>query len=65
MKNNVGNIDRIFRIVVGLAAIGLGIYFESWWGAIGVVPLFTAFMRWCPAYVPCGLSTCRTKTTEN
>ena len=57
MKPNVGGGDRIFRIVVGLVAIGAGIYFKSWWGALGLLPLLTGVFRWCPAYVPFGTST--------
>ena len=58
MKLNVGNIDRTVRIAAGGAIIGLGVYFESWWGAVGLVPLVTAFVRWCPAYSIFGISSC-------
>lgn len=61
MKPNVGGFDRIFRFVVGLALIGAGIYYKAWWGAIGVIPLFTATVNWCPLYLPLGISTCATK----
>jgi Protein of unknown function (DUF2892) len=54
---NVGKVDRIIRIVAGLAIIGAGVVLHSWWGAIGVVPLATGFLRWCPAYVPVGINT--------
>lgn len=64
MKPNVGTIDRIFRVIVGLAIVGAGVYFQSWWGAIGLVPVFTAAFGYCPAYVPFGLSTCATKTAD-
>lgn len=57
MKQNIGSIDRILRLVVGLAVIGWGIYAKNWWGAIGVIPLFTALINWCPAYTLFGLST--------
>jgi len=57
MKANVGGIDRILRIVVGLAVIGWGIYSKNWLGAIGAIPLFTGLINWCPAYVPFGIST--------
>jgi hypothetical protein len=57
MKQNVGGIDRILRLVVGLAVIAWGIYAKNWWGAIGVIPLFTALINWCPAYTLFGLST--------
>ncbi|HDK38192.1 MAG TPA: DUF2892 domain-containing protein [Thiolapillus brandeum] len=57
MKANVGGIDKILRIVIGLALIGWGIYAQNWWGAVGVIPLFTALANWCPAYSIFGLST--------
>jgi hypothetical protein len=60
MKTNVGNIDRKVRIIAGLLIIGLGVYFQSWWGVIGAVPLLTAFIRWCPAYSILGISSCGT-----
>ena len=61
MRCNVGKTDRIIRILIGLAVIGVGVYFKSWWGAIGVIPLFTAAIGWCPAYSPFGISTCGEK----
>ncbi|MGA8172507.1 MAG: DUF2892 domain-containing protein [Methylocystis sp.] len=61
MTRNVGGIDRILRIVLGLALIGatLAGYLPAW-GWIGVVPLATALVGWCPAYVPFGVKTCKT-----
>ncbi len=61
MNRNVGSADRIVRVVLGLAIIGAGIVTKSWWGAIGIVPLFTAAIGWCPAYLPFGISTCATR----
>ncbi len=61
MKQNVGGADRIVRLVLGAAIVGAGIYFKSWWGAIGIVPLVTAALGVCPAYLPLGLSTCAAK----
>lgn len=58
MKPNVGGIDRAFRIAVGLTVIGIGIYFKSWWGALGLMPLLSGVFRWCPMYVPFGTTTC-------
>jgi hypothetical protein len=58
MKPNIGNIDRTLRIVAGLALLGTGYYFKAWWGLVGIIPLVTAFVRFCPAYVPFGWSTC-------
>ncbi|MEQ3682509.1 DUF2892 domain-containing protein [Alcanivorax sp.] len=60
MKTNVGNTDRLFRLVLGVVIVALGVVFQSWWGAIGIIPLLTATMRWCPAYLPFGISTCKT-----
>jgi predicted RND superfamily exporter protein len=61
MKKNVGSIDRIFRIVLAIIVFALGIIFQSWWGLLGLIPLFTAFFSWCPAYLPFGISTCKVK----
>lgn len=57
MTCNMGSTDRILRGIVGLAIIGAGFYFRSWWGLIGLVPLGTAFMGFCPAYAPFGIRT--------
>lgn len=59
MKCNVGKTDRIIRVVIGLCMIAAGVYFQSWLGAIGIVPLATAALGWCPAYVPFGISSCK------
>ena len=50
MIKNVGKVDRYTRITFGIAAIGAGLFFQSWWGSLGLVPLVTEFIRWCPAY---------------
>lgn len=61
MNKNIGGIDRILRIVVGLALIGLTLTgVIGLWGWIGVVPLATAAIGWCPAYLPFGIKTCKT-----
>ncbi|MEA3273861.1 MAG: DUF2892 domain-containing protein [Pseudomonadota bacterium] len=57
MTKNVGGIDRILRILAGLALIGWGFYAQNWWGAIGAVPLLTGLIGWCPMYLPLKLST--------
>jgi len=59
MKNS-GGIDRILRVVVGLAVVGWGVYAQNWWGVVGAVPLLTGLMGWCPAYTLLGLNTCPT-----
>jgi hypothetical protein len=59
MKTNIGGIDRILRIVVGLVLIALAATGTvGWWGYIGVVPLLTGVFRFCPAYTLLGVNTC-------
>ena len=57
MKCNVGTIDRLMRIVVGLIIAILGVWFDSWWGLVGLVPLGTGLFKFCPLYVPFKIST--------
>ena len=59
MKLNVGGIDRILRILVGLALIGATLAgMIGVWGWIGVVPLLTGTFKFCPAYSMFGMNTC-------
>jgi len=62
MKTNVGSIDRIVRILAGLGLIGAALAgIIGPWGWIGVIPLATGIFRFCPAYLPFGISSCHTK----
>ena len=62
MKANVGGIDRVLRIVVGLTLIAMAITGAvGAWGWIGVVLVATGLIGWCPAYLPFGLSSCRVR----
>jgi len=62
MKSNVGGVDRMIRIVAGVALIGLAATGTvGLWGWIGVVPLATGLMGWCPPYAILGISTCSMK----
>jgi len=61
MKCNVGKVDRAIRIIIGLAIIVLGIVFQSWLGLIGIIPLLTGLIRWCPLYIPFKISTDKKK----
>ena len=62
MKNNVGGIDKILRIVVGIALITLtALGVVGGWGWIGVVPLLTGLSGVCPAYSLLGMNTCPVK----
>ena len=59
MKANVGGIDRILRIVAGLALIALAATGTvGAWGWIGVVPVLTGVFRFCPFYTLLGMNTC-------
>ena len=62
MTPNVGLLDRLARVVVGLGLLYMAIQGHVW-GWLGVVPLATALMGFCPAYLPFGLSTCSSKTS--
>ena len=58
MERNVGSIDKIVRIVVGLALIALVFVGpKTAWGWIGIVPLLTVALGWCPLYTVLGLRT--------
>lgn len=59
MNANVGGIDKTLRIVAGLGIIGWGVATQNYWGAVGLVPLGTALINWCPAYLPFGISSAK------
>ena len=62
MTQNVGGIDRILRIIVGLGLISLVfIGPQTPWGWLGLIPLGTALLGWCPPYALLGISTCPRK----
>ena len=68
MKINVGNADKTIRIVLGIVIIALGFYYESYWGAIGLIPLITGIIGTCPIYSLFNLSTApgsKTKTKQS
>lgn len=62
MKSNVGGIDKILRIVVGLILISLVFIVPTPWGWIGLVPLATALINFCPLYPLLGINTCKGNT---
>jgi len=61
MKKNVGSIDRIIRLILGLIIIAWGIVDENYLGLIGIVPLLTGFLNWCPFYIPLKISTVKSR----
>ena len=65
MTANVGGIDRILRIVAGLALIALAVTgVVGAWGYLGVIPLATGVFRFCGAYTLLGLNTCPMKAAD-
>ena len=61
MQKNVGGIDKILRILVGIALIAWALFGGPVWAWIGILPLATGLMGWCPLYPLLGLSTCPMK----
>ena len=58
MQANVGGIDRGARIVVGALLLAWAVFGQGdahWWGLLGIVPLATGLLRWCPLYLPFGI----------
>ena len=64
MKKNVGTIDRTVRIVIGLALLGLAAGGKMW-GLVGIVPLLTGVLGWCPPYQLLGINTAGSCSTKN
>lgn len=61
MKTNIGTVDRVLRIAVGLILMGLAYTGTiGAWGWIGVVPLATGLVGWCGLYQLLGIKTCST-----
>lgn len=63
MKANVGGIDRVLRIAAGLALIAWVLFANGpVWAWIGIMPLATGLINFCPAYGILGINTCKTKS---
>ncbi|HSG62735.1 MAG TPA: DUF2892 domain-containing protein [Pseudomonadales bacterium] len=60
MKANVGGSDKVARFVLGGLIIAVGVYYGSWWGALGLIPLITGTLSYCPAYSLLGFSSHKT-----
>lgn len=59
MKTNVGGIDRILRVVIGLVLVILASSGTvGWWGWLGLIPLLSGLFRVCPLYSMLGINTC-------
>jgi hypothetical protein len=60
MKSNSGGMDRVIRILVGTALVTWAIALHGpVWAYIGIVPLVTGLIGWCPAYTLLGINTCK------
>jgi len=59
MRKNVGAGEKIFRIILGIVLLSL-IFIgpKTWWGLIGIMPLFTGLLQSCPVYLAFGINTC-------
>lgn len=64
MVCDVGKTDRIVRITLAVFIAALGLYFQSWWGFVAMVPLATGLSLFCPIYKIFGLSTCSTRSVQ-
>ncbi|SHF57016.1 Protein of unknown function [Mariniphaga anaerophila] len=61
MECNVGSVDRLLRIIVGLVVAIVGVIFDSWWGLVGLIPLSTGLFKFCPLYIPLKINTSENK----
>ena len=67
MNKNVGTVDKALRVIAGLAILSLLFILEGnarWWGLIGLGPIATAAMGFCPPYKLLGINTARKKETD-
>lgn len=62
MERNVGDIERVVRVVAGLGILSLVFVGpQSLWGLIGILPILTGLTGWCPPYSLLGINTCRVR----
>lgn len=57
MERNIGRLDRNIRLAVGAAIIGAGLYYVSWLGLLGLLPIASGITGRCGLYCPLGIST--------
>ncbi len=61
MKRNIGSAERVVRIILGLAVLSLAFFGpKSAWAYLGIIPLTTGLIGWCPPYALFGITTCKT-----
>lgn len=60
MKKNIGTVERVIRVVVGIGILSLAFVGEETpWAYLGILPLLTGLVGWCPPYAVLGISTCK------
>ena len=59
MKHNLGSTDRAIRFFLGVAIAAVGLYFQSWWGLVAILPIMTALFSFCPLYSALGINSCK------
>lgn len=64
MKCNMGNRDRIIRFFIGITILAAGAGLGCWWAWLGLIPIVTATIGWCPAYLPFGISSCKVRSDD-
>jgi Protein of unknown function (DUF2892) len=64
MECNVGRSDKSIRFILAIAIGALGIYFQSWWGLVAIVPLLTGAFSFCPLYKILGVNTCVKRSVQ-
>ena len=57
MTKNMGSLDKNLRLLFGIAILIVGYLNDSWWGLVGIVPIITSFVSFCPFYLPLKMST--------
>lgn len=56
--------DKIVRFIIGIGILVVGYFNSSWLALLGLIPILTAFLGTCPAYLPFGISTCKTEKKD-
>ncbi|MGM0508035.1 MAG: YgaP family membrane protein [Fusobacteriota bacterium] len=64
MKVNVGKVDKVIRVILGVALLVWGAMSKNWIGIIGVIPLVTGIIGQCPLYRLAGINTCNSEKVE-
>lgn len=61
MKKNMGSLDKNIRLVLGIVILIIGYMNDSWWGLIGLIPILTSTVSFCPLYAPFKISSIKSK----